>query len=301
MLLCHTHFLRGELGGGEREKGKNKLCIFCGTSACPSQAGCWRLAVGDAGSGEENGVPAGSAAWHVGRGCGFWAGTCSGRRAASTHAGTPPLSDSAIRVLLPTVKQLYTAPSLVVLVCLTASCTPVARPGHQRANYCMTITFSVPISPALAPTPAVREGRAKSFLPVPLTASAVAGGAAPTSLDAPHFSTLDPMSYLVTFDDGKDGRGAAKEGEADAKMEEAGAGEGEGVGVQQQQGMAVGEVSEAEPQLPPPDEVLVMVQVRMGIGVCSMRYASSSESACTCGVEVEVEAEAEKGGLPVLR
>ncbi len=110
----------------------------------------------------------------------------------------------------------------------------------------------------------MREGRAKSFLPVPLTAAAVAGGASPTTLDAPHFSTLEPMSYLVTFDDGKDGReaaGAAKEGEGDAKMgEEEGAGEQQ---QQQQQGMPVGEVSEAEPQLPPPDEVLVMVQVRV--------------------------------------
>ncbi|GLI67852.1 hypothetical protein VaNZ11_012143 [Volvox africanus] len=130
----------------------------------------------------------------------------------------------------------------------------------------------------------VREGRRKSFLPVPVTSSAVQaatadGGSppAPAILDSPTFATLDPLTYLVTF--GERGLGAkpaaaaaaaaAAEMSADVGQDEpmaearATGGEGEGGSVSSghQPGMDVSEVCEVEPEHPRSDEVMVMLQV----------------------------------------
>ncbi|GIL90901.1 hypothetical protein Vretimale_17130 [Volvox reticuliferus] len=125
----------------------------------------------------------------------------------------------------------------------------------------------------------VREGRNKSFLPVPVTSTAVEvaaaeGGSPPaqTILDSPTFATLDPLTYLVTF--GSRGAGAkpsvaaaetSADVGADEPMAEAGAtgSEGEGAGGSSgcQPGMDVSEVCEMEPEHPLPDEVMVMLQV----------------------------------------
>ncbi|GIL57709.1 hypothetical protein Vafri_12872 [Volvox africanus] len=131
----------------------------------------------------------------------------------------------------------------------------------------------------------VREGRRKSFLPVPVTSSAVkaavADGASPPALgilDSPTFATLDPLTYLVTFGERREGAkpvaaaaaaAAAAETSADMGLDEpmveAGAtgGEGEGGSVSSghQPGMDVSEVCEVEPEHPLPDEVMVMLQV----------------------------------------
>lgn len=122
----------------------------------------------------------------------------------------------------------------------------------------------------------MREGSRKTFLPVPLAASAAAAGAAPTSLDSPAFAALDPFTYLVTFDTpaavpappAPAGAAAAPEYDegdlkSDVDMKEAAgaAAAAASCGVEAGKGLPVVEVCEAELRQPAPDEVLVMVQV----------------------------------------
>ncbi|GFR50158.1 hypothetical protein Agub_g12323 [Astrephomene gubernaculifera] len=128
----------------------------------------------------------------------------------------------------------------------------------------------------------VREGSNKTFLPVPQPApapapaaeeSAAAAAAGPV-LENPTFASLDPFTYLVTFEPQQQpaaeaaaaqeagaAAAAAEEGAVKEEvMEEAAAAAAEG-GSGGAAGMHVSQVSEAEAEQPPPDEVMVMLQV----------------------------------------
>ncbi|KAG2483662.1 hypothetical protein HYH03_017465 [Edaphochlamys debaryana] len=110
----------------------------------------------------------------------------------------------------------------------------------------------------------VREGRRRSFLPLPLAASALAADEAGARagqqvLADPTFPALDPWRYLVTSPSSASGAYTEEqwaEALPDGASSETRSRE-EGVA----RGMALEEVCEAEPAMPPPDELLVMLQV----------------------------------------
>lgn len=140
----------------------------------------------------------------------------------------------------------------------------------------------------------VREGRERSFLPVPLQPGQAAAEATTLDPATTTLASLDPWTYLVTF-----GAGAGADASAAAAAEPAAAAAAAGAAAEDAgeagaRGMDVSQVSEAEPQPPAPDHVMVMLQV-------NDRYPASADqqAAELQAMARHLSAAGEAAGMPL--